>query len=83
MAEKTKFAVRTDECRHCRFYDILTDVQSKQQTGICRRHPPATFAQAVPNPTPQGVKLGWNYTSMWTMVKDSDWCGDFERKLDS
>lgn len=83
MSEKTKFSVRTQECRNCKFFDVLTDVTTRQQTGVCRRHPPTTFAQAIPMPGKNGVAINWNYSSMWTMVKEGDWCGDHEPRLDS
>lgn len=85
MVEKTKFDVRTERCDQCRFYDVLTDISTKQQTAICRRRPPVTYAQAIPQASAPGrpVGIGWNYSSMWAMVKDTDWCGEFEARLHS
>lgn len=80
MAEKTKFEVRQEECRKCRWYDIMTNVESRQQTGICRRHPPKVFAQALPVQTQNGMGVNWTYSSMWTMVRESDFCGEFNAK---
>lgn len=79
--EKAKYDVRHEVCKRCIYYDVMTDIASHQQTGICRRRPPTTYAQAIPQPTAQGVQLSWNYSTMWTMVKETDWCGegDFTR----
>lgn len=84
MAEKTHFEIH-DTCATCKYHDTLTDVVSHQQTALCRLNPPKTFAQAIPVPNPKGPipNINWNYSSMWTMVKDTDWCSHYTRKLHS
>lgn len=51
-------------CTMCQFY--TPDLTSKNNTGICRRHPPRAFL------VPQGA------VAVWPIVKPSDWCAEGE-----
>lgn len=46
---------------------------------VCRAHPPWTNSNAVPQR--EGVAI--MNQSLWPVVKEGDWCGEYQPQLDS
>lgn len=80
------------ECRHCKFFDTITDLQNPGiQATVCRHNPPSVHAVVIGmNPGPvdmKGQPVGppqpvWSQCNAWPAVQPSDWCGSFMRKLE-
>lgn len=78
------------ECRQCRFFEVITNLQQPgQQITLCRRNAPRAHAQVVgmsPPPTDaKGVPIGpaqpqWTQYTLWPVVSTTDWCGDFAKR---
>lgn len=72
-------------CAQCRYWSVYTNLESRQQTPICRRNAPTVTSQAIPmtNPSnPKEMGIAWQHTTFWPIVQSTDWCGEFQVKRD-
>lgn len=72
-------------CRDCKFFDTVTNLETKQVVNVCRRNAPHATAQLlmmnITRETPQGPRQeqvpNWTQYTLWPIVNYTDWCGEF------
>ncbi len=67
MTKKVEPAEDQKTCKNCKYWNF----QKEEGVGECRRNPPATFFDQE-----EGAAF-----ALWPYTDDTDWCGEFSRKL--
>ena len=74
--EKTKVTVGDRACTHCLFCGS-TIGHGRTITMICRKKVPTVSAALLQGPD----GLVWNSVTSWPVVTSTDWCAEFEPRL--
>ncbi len=81
--DKTQHAEINDKtCQNCRYCDSLVVIGQATITQVCRLKSPGVSAAPI-GLDPATGQVKWVYTTLWPMVLSSDWCSEWQRKLQS
>lgn len=81
--EKTQLPTTSEKtCQGCRYFDTIVNALAGQSLSVCRFKAPGQQGQCI------GIdqhtnQPKWLYTTLWPIVQPTDWCGDWQRKLQS
>ena len=90
MEKTIKVDPNKRECRHCKFFDTVTNIESHNQISVCRARSPAATAQLIMSPPQMDPVTGkvsqsspqWTTFTLWPVVGQTDWCGEFVRSME-
>jgi hypothetical protein len=77
--EKLKADTSKKSCLNCEYAGAQLNLGTKTIDHVCRRRPGTAVAAFVPGQMGLEVKVA----TAWPPVTPNDWCGEFQRKMDS